>query len=84
MKQDLEIYRKNVFDLVQEYFEEASQQDFLINHKPNRVRATLKNKLTHDGQNSGKKIQGNGDSEKCFEPNTNYKGLFLNTIHVPS
>ena len=53
------------------------------------MRVTLKNRLTLDGQRdwsleSGDKIQGNGDSEQCFEPNTNYKGLFLNTIQVPS
>ena len=81
---DLEICRKSVFALVQEYFEEAKIQDKVIDHKPNRKRATLKKKLTFDGQKSGDKIQGNGDSEQCFEPNTNYKGLFLNAIQVPS
>ena len=69
---------------LQEYFEEAKIQNKVIGHKPNRVRATLKNKLTLDGQKSGDKIHGNGDSEKCFEPNTNYKGLFLSTIQVQS
>ena len=59
-------------------------QDLVIGHEANRMRAILKNKLTPDGQKSGDKIQGNGDSEKCFEPNTNYKGLFLSTIQVPS
>ena len=35
------------------------------------MRVTLKNKLTFDGQKSGE-IQGSGDSEKCFEANTNF------------
>ena len=48
------------------------------------MRATLKDKLTSDGQKSGDKIQGYGNSEKCFEPNPNYKCLFLNTIQAPS
>ena len=56
----------------------------MIDHKANRVRTTLKDKLTSDGQKSGDKIQGHGDSEKCFEPNTNYRCLFLNTIQAPS
>ena len=55
-------------------------QDIVIHHKANRVRTTLKDRLTSDGQKSGDKIQnleeighdGNGDSEKCFEPNTNF------------
>ena len=49
----------------------VSQYDSLIHHKANRVRVTLKNKLTFDGQKSGE-IQGSGDSEKCFEANTNF------------
>ena len=87
MKWDLEICRKNVFALIQEYFEEASQQELVIDHKSNRMRVTLKNRLTLGQKDwsleSGDKIQGNGDSEQCFEPNTNYKGLFLNAIQVP-
>ena len=40
------------------------------------MRATLKNTLKFDGQKSGDKIQGDGDSKKCFEPNANYnKGM---------
>ena len=37
-----------------------------------------------DGKTSGDKIIRNGDSGKCFEPNANYKSLFLNTVCVPS
>ena len=62
----------------------VSQNDSLIHHKSNRVRVTLKNELTFDGQTSGDKIQRNGNSEKCFEPNANYKSLFLNSVCTPS
>ena len=48
------------------------------------MRTTLKHKLSSDGQKSGDKIQGNGDSEKCFEPNNNYRCLFLNNFEAPS
>ena len=47
-------------------------------HKANRRRITLKNNLIFANKTSGDKIQGNGDSEKCFEPNLNYNSLFLN------
>ena len=74
------IYDTSICAFIQEYVEVVSQYDMNWNHKVHRVRATLKNKLTFDGQKSGDKIQnleeigheGNGDSEKCFEPNTNF------------
>ena len=52
-------------------------QNKVINHKANRKRAALKNPLIFANQKSGDKVHGNGDSEKCFEPNTNYGGLLL-------
>lgn len=77
---DVEICRRSykiVFAFIQEYFEEVSQQDPVIDHKANRRRVTLQNKLISDGQKSQENIQGNGDSAKCFEANANYKCLFF-------
>ena len=48
----------------------------VINHKANRKRAALKNTLTFAGKTSGDTVQGDGDSKKCFEKNSNYKSLF--------
>ena len=69
---------KSVFTFVQGYFDEAKKQDNVIGNKAYRKRAALKNNLIFAGNKSGDKIQGNGDSEKCFKPNSNYKSLFLN------
>ena len=73
---------KSVFTFVQGYFDEAKMQDKVIGHKAYRKRAALKNNLIFAGNKSEDKIQGNGDSEKCFEPNFNYRGLFLNTYII--
>ena len=71
------------FSFIQEYFEDAKVRPKVINHKANRKRAALKNTLTFAGQTSGDKMLRNGDSGKCFEPNANYKSLFLNTVCAP-
>ena len=54
-------------------------QSEVINHEANRKRAVLKNTLIFAGQKSEDKVHGDGDSEKCFEKNSNYDGLFLNS-----
>ena len=51
----------------------------VINHKANRKRAALKNTLTFAGQTSEDEVYGDGNSKQCFEKNSNYKRLFLNT-----
>ena len=70
---------RSFVSFVQEYFEEAKERKKVINHKANRKRAVLKNSLTFAGKKSGDTVQGDGDSKKCFEPNSNYRRLFLNT-----
>ena len=54
-------------------------QTNVINHKASRKRAALKNSLTFAGQKSEDEVHGDGSSKQCFEPNSNYKSLFLNT-----